>query len=60
MLRWSQGKTRKDTIENETIRGIATRSTLIMTVMGTRPRGRPKMRWLDRLKSDMRIYGINP
>ena len=30
------------------------------TVMGTRPRGRPKMRWLDRLKSDMRIYGINP
>ncbi len=31
-----------------------------MTVMGTRPRGRPKMRWLDRLKSDMRIYGINP
>ena len=22
--------------------------------------GRPKMRWLDRLKSDMRIYGINP
>ncbi len=32
-----------------------TRSTLSMTVMGTRPRGRPKMRWLDRLKSDMRI-----
>ncbi len=30
-----------------------------MTVMGTRPRGRPQMRWLDRLKSDMRIYGIN-
>ena len=37
-----------------------TRSTLSMTVMGTRPRGRPKMRWLDRLKSGMRIYGINP
>ena len=37
-----------------------TRSTLNMTVMGTRPRGHPKMRWLDRLKSDMRIYGINP
>ena len=31
-----------------------------MTVMGTRPRGRPKVRWLDRLKSDMRIYGISP
>ncbi len=29
-----------------------------MTVMGNRPRG--LMRWLDRLKSDMRIYGINP
>ena len=88
MLRWSQRKTRKDRIKNETIRGIArvtpiksvltqkrlpwcghvmqreethiTRSTLSMTVTGTRPRGRPKMRWLDRLKSDMRIYVINP
>ena len=37
-----------------------TRCTLGMTVTGTRPRGRPKMRWLDGLKSDMRIYGINP
>ena len=36
------------------------RSTLSVTMIGTRPRGRPKMRWLDRLKSDMRIYGINP
>ena len=27
---------------------------------GKRPRGRPNMRWLDRLYSDMRIYGINP
>ena len=35
-----------------------TRSTLSMK--GTRPRGRPKMRWLDRLKIDMRIHGINP
>ena len=26
-----------------------TRSTLSMKVTGTRPRGRPKMRWLDRL-----------
>ena len=87
MLRWSQGKTRKDGIKNETIRGIArvtpiksvltqkrlswyghvmrreetriTRSTLSMTVTGTRPRERPKMRWPDRLKNDMRIYGIN-
>ena len=66
MLRWSQGKTRKDIIKNETIRGIARvtpikrvltrkrlswyghvmrredthipRSTLSMTVTGTRPR----------------------
>ena len=88
MLRWSQGKTRKDRIKIETTRGIArvapinsvltqkrlswyghvmrreethiTRSTLSMTVTGTRPRGRPNMRWLDILKSDMRIYGINP
>ena len=88
MLRWSQEKTRKDRIKNETIRGNAkvtpiisvltqkrlswyghvmrrdemhiTKSTLRTTVMGTRPRGRPKMRWLDRLKSDMLIYGINP
>ena len=87
MLRWSQGKTRKDRIKNETIRGNAkvspinsvrtqkrlswyghvmrhdkthiTKSTLSTTVTGTRPRGRPKMRWLDRLKSDMRIYDIN-
>ena len=31
-----------------------------MKAMGTRPRGRPKMGSLDRLKSDMGIYGINP
>ena len=35
-----------------------TRST--MKVTGTRARGRPKMRWLDRLNNDLRIYGINP
>ena len=37
-----------------------TRRTLSMKVTGTRSRGRPKMRWLDRLKSGMRIYGFNP
>ena len=36
-----------------------TKSTLSTKVTGTRPRGRPKMRWLDRLKSNMHIYGIN-
>ena len=83
MLRWSQGKTRKDRTKNETIRGNAkvtpinsvltqkrlswyghvmrrdethiTKSTLRTTVTGTRPRGRPKMRWLDRLKSDINL-----
>ncbi len=37
-----------------------TRSTLSMNVTGTRPRGSLKMRWLDRLKRDMHICGINP
>ena len=37
-----------------------TRITLSMKVTGTMPRGLPKIRWLDRPKSDMRIYGINP
>ena len=83
MLRWSQGKTRKDRYKIETIRGIAkvtpinsvltqrrlswyghvmrreethiTRSTLSMKVSGTRPRGRPEMRWFDRLKSGMLV-----
>ncbi len=27
-----------------------------MTVMGKRPRGRPKKRWLDRLKDDVRQH----
>ena len=31
-----------------------------MKGVGTRIRGRPNMRWLDRLKSDMRIHDINP
>ena len=33
--------------------------SISMNETGARPKGRPKMRWLDRLKSDMRIYGIN-
>ena len=37
-----------------------TKSTLRTTLPGTRPRGRPKIRWLDKQKSDMRIYGIIP
>ena len=30
-----------------------------MKLTRTKLRGRPKMRWLDRLKIDMLIYGIN-
>ena len=37
-----------------------TRSTLSMHVTRTRPRGRPQVRWLARLQSDMRVYCINP
>ena len=78
MLRWIQGKTRKDHIRNVIIRGKAhiepiytfltknffsarvqqrdddniTKSVLTTQIEGSRPRGRPRLRWMDRIKQD--------
>ncbi len=46
------------TIQSAHIGGEASSHT--MTVMGKRPRGRPKKRWLDRLKDDVRHANIIP
>ena len=88
ILRWIQGKTRKDHIRNVTIREeahIKPISTFLMKkrlswfghvqrrdddnvaknvlntrIDGSRPRGRPKLRWMDRLKYDMKQNNIRP
>ena len=88
MLRWMQGKTRKDHIRNTTIRENAhvepintfltkkrlswfghvqrreehniAKYVLATQVPGSRPRGRPKLRWMDRIKQDMKENNICP
>ena len=88
MLRWMQGKTRKDHIRNTTIRENAhvqpintfltkkrlswfghvqrreehniAKYVLATQVPGSRPRGRPKLRWMDRIKQDMKENNIRP
>ena len=84
MLRWVQGKTRKDHIRNTTIRENAhvqpmntfltkkrlswfghvqrreehniAKYVLATQVPGSRPRGRPKLRWMDRIKQDSTLH----
>ena len=88
ILRWVQGKTRKDHIRNVTIREKAHitpinhflvkkrlswfchvwrrdddnvgKHILNTRIDGSRPRGRPKLRWMDRLKDDMKQNNIRP
>ena len=88
MIRWIQGKTRKDRMRNENVRTdamvkpITTYVTQIrlswyglvmrregttvakqvttMTVGGKRPRGRPILRWMDRVRSDLRRHQLDP
>ena len=88
MLRWIQGKTRKDRIRNEKFRSYAmvkpfttyvtqkrlswyghvlrrddtnvAKHVTTMTVGGKRPRGRPKLRWIDRVQSDLRHHQLDP
>ena len=35
-----------------------TRAVMSMDIAGKRPRGRPKMRWMDRIKEDLKELGI--
>ena len=88
MLRWIQGKTRKDRIRNEIFRSdamvkpittYATQKRLswyghvmlredtnvakhitTMKVGGKRPRGRPILRWMDLVRSDLRQHQLDP
>ena len=36
------------------------KSILNTRIDGSRPRGRPKLRWMDRLKDDMKKHNIHP
>ena len=89
MLRWIQGKTRKDRIINEKFRSDAmvkpittyvtqkrlswyghvmmrreetnvAKQVTTMKVGGKRPRGRPRLRWMDRVRSYLRQHQLDP
>ena len=88
MLRWIQGKTRKDRIRNEKFRSDAmvkpittyvtkkrlswyghvmrreetnvARQVTTMKVGGKTPRGRPRQRWMDRVRSDLKQHQLDP
>ncbi|KAK6749160.1 hypothetical protein RB195_001641 [Necator americanus] len=63
MLRWTIGVTLKEKVSNDTVRSIfgvvpitekmKAKTALKLDVSRVRPRGRPKIRWLDRVKLDM-------
>ena len=36
-----------------------TRLALSLNVPGKRPRGRPRLRWMDKIKSDLRELGLD-
>ncbi|VDP05693.1 unnamed protein product [Heligmosomoides polygyrus] len=73
MLRWTAGDTRLDRscaklssclrryghvlrANDDTVRKIG----LNLEVPGKRPRGRPKQRWLDTLRLDLKMAGVHP
>ena len=70
MLRWMCGVTKLGNIRNERIRGLkwyghvmrreehyVGRRAMVMKVQGRRKRGRPKRRWLDKVKDDIKEKG---
>ena len=88
MLRWIQGKTRKDRIRNDKFRSDAmvkpittyvtqkrlswyghvmrredtnvAKHVATMKVGGKKPRGRPRLRWMDRVRSDLKQHQLDP
>ncbi|GKC61662.1 hypothetical protein Tco_1089260 [Tanacetum coccineum] len=55
MLRWTCGKTILDMIPNgRRPQSAHVRRVKLLTVNGARRRGRPKLRWEDRLKTDLK------
>ena len=36
-----------------------TRTVLDMEISGKRPRGRPRIRWMDNIRRDMRLHGLD-
>ena len=40
--------------------GNPVKQTMRMAIPGRRPRGRPKKRWKDNIKEDMKHFGVKP